>query len=310
MADVANVVARLNRLHSRAPRNDAFWASAEAGEEVRLDETSDDTEVGLDDAAVERGGRAVVHLAHDHEFDVVLAIVVDDFVVSDDLGGEHVFELGPTVGTMRAGLVDENDPITRMVTKSFEQPRDDAFVGSGARVVRKRDHHTIGLTKTLPEWRVTDGMRKRMKKGSILIGERDAFSWFDDRSLMIGALDLVQATTKGERDAHGFSQFRGINSPMQKAFRDILSIFTRRMSRNRQHSCHTQAMHNAIRRELRVAFSKKAQPPLFRVIKWFVQEALKHGLGRPLTEKRKVGATICTLTVVTPLRYNAAWPAS
>ena len=29
-------------------------------------------------------------------------------------------------------------------------------------------------------------------------------------------------------------------------------------------------MHNAIRRELRVAFSKKAQPPLFRVIKWVV----------------------------------------
>ena len=150
--------------------------------------------------------------------DVVLTIVVDDFVVSDDLGGEHVFELSPTVGTMRAGLVDENDPITRMVTEGFKQPRDDAFVGIGARVVRKRDHHTIGLTKTLPEWRVTDGMRKRMKKGSFLIGERDAFSWFDDRSLMVGALDLVQATTKGERDAHGFSQFRGINSPMQKAF--------------------------------------------------------------------------------------------
>ena len=31
-----------------------------------------------------------------------------------------------------------------------------------------------------------------------------------------------------------------------------------------------QVMHNAIRRELRVAFSKKAQPPLFRVIKWVV----------------------------------------
>jgi len=31
-----------------------------------------------------------------------------------------------------------------------------------------------------------------------------------------------------------------------------------------------QVMQNAIRRELRVAFSKKAQPPLFRVIKWVV----------------------------------------
>ena len=29
-------------------------------------------------------------------------------------------------------------------------------------------------------------------------------------------------------------------------------------------------MQNAIRRELRVAFSKRAQPPLFRVIKWVV----------------------------------------
>ena len=29
-------------------------------------------------------------------------------------------------------------------------------------------------------------------------------------------------------------------------------------------------MQNVIRRELRVAFSKKAQPPLFRVIKWIV----------------------------------------
>jgi hypothetical protein len=29
-------------------------------------------------------------------------------------------------------------------------------------------------------------------------------------------------------------------------------------------------MQNAIKRELRVAFSKRAQPPLFRVIKWVV----------------------------------------
>jgi hypothetical protein len=29
-------------------------------------------------------------------------------------------------------------------------------------------------------------------------------------------------------------------------------------------------MQNVIRRELRVAFSKRAQPPLFRVIKWVV----------------------------------------
>ena len=241
MADVANVVAGLNRLHPRAPRNDPLGASAEAGEEVRLNETSNDAEVGLNDPAVEHGRGAVVHLAHGHKFGVVLTIVVDDFVVSDDLGGKHFFELSPTVGTVRAGLVDENDPITGMVTEGFKQPRDDAFVGSGARVVRKRDHHTIGLAKTLPEWRATDGMRERVKKGSFLIGERDAFSWFNDRGLMVGRLDLVKASAKGERDTHGCSQFRRINSPMQKAFRNIVLIFRGRMICERPRCCHTLA---------------------------------------------------------------------
>ena len=54
-----------------------FRSSAEPGEEVRLDEASDDAEVGLHDAPVNGSGGAVIHLSDGHEFGVVLAIVID-----------------------------------------------------------------------------------------------------------------------------------------------------------------------------------------------------------------------------------------
>ena len=203
MADVANVVARLNCRQSRAPGYDAFRPAAKPGEEMRLDEAGDDAEVGLDDATVYGGRGPVIHLSDGHKFGVVLAIVIDHFVVSDDLGGEHFFKLGESVGAMRAELVDEDDLITRMVAQSFEQPGDDAFVGSGTRVVREGNHHAIGPTKSLSERRAADGVLERVKKGSFLVGEWDAFSWFNDRGLAVGALNLVKASAKGEWDAHG-----------------------------------------------------------------------------------------------------------
>ena len=203
MADVANVVARLNCLQSRAPRYDAFRPAAKPGEKMRLDEAGDDAEVGLDDATVYGGRGPVIHLSDGHKFGVVLAIVIDHFVVSDDLGGEHFFKLGGSVGAMRAELVDEDDLITGMVAKSFEQPGDEAFVGSGTRVVREGNHHAIGPTKALSERRAADGVLERVKKGSFLVGEWDAFSWSNDRGLVVGALNLVKASAKGERDAHG-----------------------------------------------------------------------------------------------------------
>ena len=177
MADVANVVARLNRLQSCATRNDTLRPSAKPGEKMRLDKAGDDAEVGLYDATVYGGRGPVVHLSDDHEFGVVLAIVIDHFVVSDDLGGEHFFKLGASVGAMRAELVDEDDLITGVVAKSFEQPGDDPFVGSGTGVVSERDHHAIAGPQASAQRETVDGVLERVKKNSFLIGEWDAFSW-------------------------------------------------------------------------------------------------------------------------------------
>ena len=203
MANVANVVARLNRPQSRATRNDALRPAAKPGEEMRLDEARDNAEVGLHDAAVNGGGGAVIHLSYGDEFGVILAIVIDHFVVSDDLGGEHFFKLGASIGAMRAELVDEDDLITGMVAKSFEQPGDDPFVGSGTGVVSERDHHTIAGAQASTQRETVDGVLERVKKGSFLVGEWNAFSWFNDRGLVVGALNLVEASTKGEWDTHG-----------------------------------------------------------------------------------------------------------
>ena len=73
----------------------------------------------------------------------LLAIVVDDFVVGDNLSGEHLLELSASVWAMRAELVDEDNLVTGMVTKRFEKPGDDTFVRSGTGIIRERDHHAI-----------------------------------------------------------------------------------------------------------------------------------------------------------------------
>jgi hypothetical protein len=110
---------------------------------------------------------------------------------------------------MRAELVDEDNLVTGVVTKRFEKPGDDAFVGSGTRVIREGNHHAIGPTKTLSERRAADGVLERVKKGSFLVGEWNASSWFNDRGLVVGALDLVEASAEGKWNAHGSRSVSG-----------------------------------------------------------------------------------------------------
>ena len=134
--------------------------------------------------------------------------MIDHFVVGDDLGGEHFLKLGASVGAMRAELVDEDDLITGMVAKRFEQPGDDPFVGSGTGIIREGDHHAIGPAKAFTERWAADRVLERVKKGSFLVGEWDAFSWFNDRGLVVGALDFVKASAEGERDAQLATWYR------------------------------------------------------------------------------------------------------
>ena len=88
VADPARVVKREGRLQTGQARRDHLRAAAEAGEEMRLDETRRDPEVCVDPLSGERE-RDVTDHPEVHQARRIARVVVEDPPCAQDLVAEH-----------------------------------------------------------------------------------------------------------------------------------------------------------------------------------------------------------------------------
>lgn len=163
--------------------HDAFGTAAKSGEEVGFDETGDDAQVGFDGQFVDKSGSAVSGLAKLGKGADVSAVVVDDAVVADNFRREHLAEFFACVGAMGAELVEEGDVFARMVFQVFEDPRENAFVWSGASDVGKEDAEAVAGTDALLERRGGNGVLQGIFDGGALIRQAGHVGGADDGGL-------------------------------------------------------------------------------------------------------------------------------
>ncbi len=204
VADVPGPVIAHDGLDVGDAGHDPLRTAAEAGEEVRLDEAGDDAEVGFDAVAVDPGGGAGAGGAEGDAGLVGFGFVVQDAVLGDDLGGKHALELGLRVGAMRAELVEEGDlvALNAVGMEVFQQPRDDAVVGSGAGDVREEDRDPGAGAEGVGQGRRPHGMGERVEEGALFVRQSGAVGGFDDLGAAVREFDIQDALSVRERDLH------------------------------------------------------------------------------------------------------------
>ena len=183
MADIFFAVVAHDSLEAGDAGHDALWAAAESGKEVGLDEAGDDSQVGFDGQFVEKGGSAVLGLAELGKGSGVFAVVVDDAVVADDFRRKHLAEFFVSVGAVGAELVEEGDVFARMIFQVFKEPREDAFVWSGAGDVGKEDAKAVAGADALFERRGGNGVLQGVFNGGAFIGQAGLVGGADDGGL-------------------------------------------------------------------------------------------------------------------------------
>lgn len=129
---------------------------------------------------MEEGGSAVLGLAELNKGSGVFAVVVDNAVVADDFRRKHLAEFFACVGAVGAELVEEGDVFARMVFQVFEEPREDAFVWSGASDVGKEDAKAVAGE---------DALFKRRGGNWVLQGVFDGGALIKQAGLVGGAND-------------------------------------------------------------------------------------------------------------------------
>ena len=126
--DVVDSVIAHHGRQAGQPRHDTFGAAAEPGEEMRLDEARDDTDVGLDEVAVQQGRGAVVGRAKLDQGARILGFVVQNAVVLHDGWCQKLLKFGAGIGAMRAKGVEQGDLLGRR-----PRPGSSTARGSGGR---------------------------------------------------------------------------------------------------------------------------------------------------------------------------------
>ena len=203
IADVPRAVVAHDRLKRGAARHDALGSATEAGKEVRFNETGDDTEVGLDEVAVDEGGRAVTGGAELDQGGGVFGFMIDDPVGVDDLRGQQATEFGVGVGSVCAELIEERNAVAGMSVEMLKQPGDDPVVGGGARQVGERDADPVGGLDELAQGKRADGVVEGVKDGLAFIRQTRLMGRGDDGGAVIREFDRELTLAVGEQDFHG-----------------------------------------------------------------------------------------------------------
>ncbi len=201
VGDTARVVRFEDRRGGGQSGTHRLGPSAEAGEEVRLDEAGDDADVRLDVVA-QQLDRHAVDLTDRHVIGAV-RIVVDDGVAGHDVGSHQFFELRGGGLAVAPGGAQQGDgrignPAPLQVAQQRRQHRP---VGHGPGQVGK-DHDDPRRAARQPGQRRTgQGLVQGLAHGSGFVGQSGELGRQDDRRV-IGDFDREAGAPVGQRDQH------------------------------------------------------------------------------------------------------------
>jgi hypothetical protein len=190
-------------LEPSAAGHDALGSTAEAGEEVRLDEASNDAEIGLDEVAIDQGGGAVAGGAELNQGVEVFGFMIEDAVAIDDGRGQELTEFGVGVGSVGAELVEQGDPVAGMRGEMIEQPGDDPVVGRGAGEIGESDADPVGGLDEFEQRRAADRVVQSIEDGLPFIRETGLMRGGDDRGAVVREFDRELTLAVSEHDVHG-----------------------------------------------------------------------------------------------------------
>jgi hypothetical protein len=210
IADVGCAMIAHDGFEAGATGHDSFGSAAEPGEEVGFDKTRDDAEVGFDHVPVEQGRGTGPCGSHLDEGIAVLGFVIEDAVTFDDGGRQHTLEFLERVGPMGAQLIEEQNPVARMIGEFIEQPWDEAIVRGGASQVGKRDADPVAGADTFAEGQGTDGLIESPPDSAEFVFKPRLMSGLNDRGAIGGQVDGELRLAVGEMDVHSVtSSFAG-----------------------------------------------------------------------------------------------------
>ena len=204
IGEVRGAVVAHHGLHVGHARHDALGTAAEPGEEVRLDEPRHDADVGLDAMPVDPCGDARAGGPERHAGVVAFRLVVQHPVLRHDVGRQHLLQLRPGVGTMRAELVEQGDlvPLDALGFQIGEEPGDQAMVGGGAGNVGEQDDDASARLEPCRQRRAAGGGFEGGNHRRALVGQARTMRWLDDRCVRWWQLHLQQSLPVCESNLH------------------------------------------------------------------------------------------------------------
>ena len=202
IGNATRVVRFENRRVGRQPRADRLRPTAEAGEEVGLDETGHDAQVGFDVLALQQHRRPV-DLAH-RDVRVARAVMVDDGVARHDLGPDQFLHFRRGRLPVRAGGTEQRDVVVGHpgARELSQQWRQHGAVRHRARQVREDDGHPLRAVgqflERSPEQRAAESSHNRGR----LVVEARLLHRRNDLGV-VGDIDRCPVPPVGQLDAHG-----------------------------------------------------------------------------------------------------------
>ena len=188
-------------------------ATAEAGEEVRLDETGDDPQIGLHVTTVDahHGCVDVTHV----DVIVVGGTVVVHAVAGEDGGADESRHLGRGGPSVRPGGAEQLDSL-RSGTEALElreQWREHGAIGHRARDVGEDDDDLPRSFHQSFEWRSAGGRAQRSRDGALLVHQGGRVVGLD-HGRRVRDLDVQPGDAIGKVDgSHPGSPFAPSASP-------------------------------------------------------------------------------------------------
>ena len=145
IADVRRAVIAQHGLQARAAGHDSLRPAAEAGKEMRFDESGDNADVGLHQAPIDQRRSAVARRAQLNQGFGILRLVIQRAVIRHDSGREQRLQLRNRVRTVRAELVQQGEVFAACyVLQVFQKPGNDAVVRGGSCDISEGDADPVG----------------------------------------------------------------------------------------------------------------------------------------------------------------------
>ena len=206
VGEVGNAVVAHDVVCGGDAGEDAFAATAVAGEEVRFDEAGDDADGGLHEGGVEvdaAASLAGVALQEDLLIGVA-GVVGEDAVAAGDIGAEQGVDLGGAERLMQAAADEEGDLVAGDAGggQGFEQGGRDLPVGDGAGVVAEDDGDVVIGPDAIGQGGRADGGGDGGPQIGGEVGQGRRGERLDHVGV-VGQIDGQSVVAVGKLDAHG-----------------------------------------------------------------------------------------------------------